>query len=116
MLSKVIKWSAIAALIVGALSRSLPAFGLVLEFVVAAAAVVVLTQAATMHRYVWMALFLVVACLFNPVFPVAFSNYSFGMVSTLAVLLFFFSLDLLQPTPRLSIVSITDRMPGSESL
>jgi hypothetical protein len=116
MLTKVIKWSAIAALIGGALSRSLPVFGLVLEFVVAAAAVVVLTQAATMRRYVWMALFLVVACLFNPVFPVAFSNYIFGMVSTLAVLLFFFSLDLLQPTPRLSIVSITDRMPGSESL
>jgi Family of unknown function (DUF6804) len=116
MLTKVIKWSAIAALIGGALSRSLPGFGLVLQFVVAAAAVVVLTQAATMRRYVWMTLFLLVACLFNPVFPVPFSSYIFGMVSTLAVLLFFFSLQLLQPKPRLSIASITDRMPGSESL
>jgi hypothetical protein len=67
-----------------------------------------------MRRYVWMTLFLAVACLFNPVFPLAFSNYMFGMMSTLAVLLFFFSLELLKP--RLSIASITDRMPGDRVL
>ncbi len=116
MLTKVIKWSAIAALIGGVLSRSLPDWGLVLQFVVVAAAAVVLTQAATMHRYVWMTLFLVVAFLFNPVVPVPFSHYIFGIVSAFAVLLFFFSLELLKPKPRLSIASITDRMPGSESL
>jgi hypothetical protein len=116
MLTKIIKWSAIAALIGGALSRSLPDLGLVLQFVVAAAAVVVLTQAAAMRRYVWMTLFLVLACLLNPVIPVPFSNYVSGMVSAFGVLLFFFSLELLQPKPRLSIASITDRMPGSESL
>jgi hypothetical protein len=116
MLTKVIKWTAIAALIGVALLRSLSGFGLVLQFVVAAAAVVVLTQAAKMRRYVWMTLFLLVACLFNPVFPVPFSNYISGAVATFAALLFFFSLELLQPKPRLSIASITDRMPGSESL
>jgi hypothetical protein len=31
-------------------------------------------------------------------------------------LLFFFSLNSLQPKPRLSIASITGGMPGSESL
>jgi hypothetical protein len=116
MLTKVIKWSAIAALVGSALSRSLPDFRLVLQFVVAAASVVVLTQAAAMRRYVWMTLFLVVAGLFNPVFPVPFSNYIFALVSTFAALLFFFSLELLKPKPRLSIASITDRMPGSEAL
>lgn len=116
MLTKIIRWSAIAALIGGAFSRSLPDFGLLLQFVVVVAAVVVLTQAATMRRYVWMTLFLVVAGLFNPVFSVPFSKYVFGIASTFAVLLFFFSLELLQPKPRLSIASITDRMPGSESL
>jgi hypothetical protein len=116
MLTKVIKWSAIAALIGGTLSRSLPDIGLIARFAIATAAVIVLTQAATMRRYVWMTLFLVVACLFNPVFPIPFSNYISGVVTTLAVLLFFFSLQLLQPKPRLSIASITDRMPGSESL
>jgi hypothetical protein len=116
MLTKVTKWSAIAALIGGTLSRSLPEIGLVLQFAVAAAAVIVLKQAATMRRYVWMALFLLVACLFNPVFPIPFSNYVSGVVTTFAILLFFFSLELLKPKPRLSIASITDRMPGSESL
>jgi hypothetical protein len=84
--------------------------------VVVAAAAVVLTQAATMRRYVWMTLFFVVACIFNPVLPVRFSTYISGIVSTCAILLFFFSLELLQPKPRLSVASITYRMPGSESL
>ena len=116
MLTKVIKWSAIVALIGFALSRSMPGFGLVLLFVIAAAAVVVLSQAATIHRYVWMALFIIVAGLFNPFFPVPFSSYVSGVVTMLAILLFFFSLGLLQPKPRLSVASITDTTPGSESL
>ena len=116
MLTKIIKWSAIAALIGGAFLRSLSFYGLVSQFVVVAAASVVLTQAATMRRYVWMTLFLVVAGLFNPVFPIPFSHYISDLVSTFAIFLFFFSLKFLQPKPRLSIVSITDRMPGSESL
>ncbi len=116
MLTKVIKWSAIAALIAGAFLRSASDYVLLSQFVVVAAALVVLTQAATMRRYVWMSLFLVVASLFNPVVPIPFSNYVFGIVSCFALLLFFFSLELLKPNPRLSIASITDRMPGSESL
>jgi cytochrome bd-type quinol oxidase subunit 1 len=116
MLTKVIKWSAIAALIGGTLSRSLPGLGLVLQFAVSAAAVIVVIQAANMRQYVWMTLFLAVACLFNPVFPISFSHYTTGVVTTFAVLLFFFSLELLKPKPRLSIASKTDRMPGSESL
>jgi hypothetical protein len=103
MLTKVIKWGAIAALIGVALSRSLPDVGLLLQFVVTAAAVIVLTQAATMRQYVWMTLFLMVACLFNPVFPVRLSNYMSGWATTFAVLLFFFSLELLKPKARLAI-------------
>ena len=116
MLSKVIKWGAIVALIGGTLSRPVPAIGLLLQFAIAAAAVIVLTQAAAMRRYVWMTLFLLVACLFNPVFPIPFSGYFSRLATTLAALLFFFSLQFLPPKPRMSIASITDRMPGSESL
>ncbi len=95
---------------------SVSSFRLLSQFVVVAAAAIVLTQAARMRRCVWMTLFLLVVCLFNPVGPVPFSTYIFGIVSAFAVLLFFFSLELLQPKRRLSIASITDRMPGSESL
>jgi len=99
-----------------ALVRSFPNFGVPLQFVVTAAALIVLTQAATMRRYVWMILFLTVACLFNPAFPVRLSNYVADLATAFAALLFFFSLELLKPKSRLSIASITDRMSGSESL
>ena len=116
MLTRAIKWTAIAALIGGALSRSSPYLAPVLQFVVTAAAVVVLTQAATTRRYLWVALFLAVACVFNPFFPVPLYRYVFGVATMLSLLLFFFSLELLKPQHRLSIASITDRLPGSESL
>ena len=91
MLTKAIKWTAIAALIGGAFARSSPNLGLGLQFVVVAAAGVSLTQAAIMRRFTWMTLFLTVACLFNPVFPITFSSYTFAMASSFALLLFFFS-------------------------
>jgi len=116
MLTKVIKWTAIAALMGGALIGSFPDLEVVLQFVVVAAAVVALTQAATMRRYVWATLFLLVALLFNPVLPIPFPVYVSRLVQGLTLSLFFFSLELLKPQPRLSIASITDRMPGSEAL
>lgn len=115
MLTKTMHWSAIAALIGVALSRSLPDVGLALLFVVAAASVVVLTQAAKMGRYVWMILFLIAACLFNPVFPVAFSSHMFRVATTFAALLFFFSLELLKSEPTLAKVRLLDRSSGSAS-
>src|SRR4029077_1484111 len=114
MLTKVIKWSAIAALIGGAIFRSAPGYALLLRFVVVAASIVVLTQAATVRRYVWMILFLVVAGLFNPVFPVSFSSYISSIVSTFALFLFFFSLELLKPESRRA--TITDHARGGGSL
>jgi hypothetical protein len=63
-----------------------------------------------------MTLFLLVAFMFNPVFPIPFSNYVFWTASIFAASLFFFSLEVLKPEAKLSIASITDRMPGSESL
>jgi hypothetical protein len=116
MFTKTIKWVAIAALIVGALLHSTREYALFLQFVIATASIVVLAQAATMRRYAWMALFLVVACMFNPVFAVPFSNYNFGIASTFAILMFFFSLELLNPKSRLSVASTTDRVAGRESL
>jgi hypothetical protein len=116
MFTKTIKWSAIAALIVGAFLHSTRTYALFLQFVVVTASIFVLAQAATMRRYVWMALFLAVACAFNPVFAVPFSNYNFGIASALATLLFFFSLELLNPKSGLTVGSTTGRVPGRESL
>jgi flagellar biosynthesis protein FlhB len=114
MLTKVIKWSAIAALIGGAMFGSAPGYALLLRFVVVTASIVVLTQAATIRRYVWMILFLVVAGLFNPVFPVPFSIYISSIVSTFALFLFFLSLELLKPESRRA--TIIDRAQEGRSL
>jgi hypothetical protein len=116
MFTKSMKWIAIAALTAVTLLHSRWYYGSLLQVVAVAAAVVVLTQAAIMGRYVWMTLFVVAACLLNPIFPIPFSNYASFFVTTLSALLFFFSLNSLQPKPRLSIASITGGMPGSESL
>jgi hypothetical protein len=48
--------------------------------------------------------------------PFGFSIASTLVVDTLALILFAGSLKVLKTPPRLSIASITDRMPGSESL
>jgi len=116
MLTKAIKWGAIAVLIVGVFLHSTREYALFLEFVIVTASIFVVAQAATMRRYIWMALFLVVACMFNPVFVIPLSNYNFGIASAFATLLFFFSLELLNPKSRLSVASTTDRVPDGESL
>jgi uncharacterized protein DUF6804 len=116
MLTKILKLIAIAVLIVGLFWRPLVDYRTFLQFVVSAAAAAVLVQAAHMRQYLWMIFFGLAACLFNPVLPIGFSDQTSIVLSSLTLLLFFFSLQLLKPKPRLSIASITDRMPGSESL
>jgi hypothetical protein len=120
MLTTVMKWIASAALLGNLL---LPVFlgyhalgyHAVLQFLVAAGAAVVVFQAAAIREYRWMVAFGVVACLFNPIVPIGFSAPAM-VVNTITLLLFGLSLKLLKTPPRLSIASITDRMPGSESL
>jgi hypothetical protein len=116
MLTKILKLTAMAVLTIGLFWRPMVDYQTFLQFVVSAAAVAVLVQAAYMRQYLWMSLFGVAACLFNPVLPIGFSDQISIVLSSLTLLLFFFSLQLLKPKPRLSIASITDRMPGSESL
>jgi hypothetical protein len=121
MLTTFTKWIACAALLVGLV---LPAFlghyalgyHEVLLILIPAGATVVMFQAAAMHEYGWVAAFGVVACLFNPLVPLGLSTALAIVVNTLALILFGFSLKLLKTPPQLSIASITDRMPGSESL
>jgi Family of unknown function (DUF6804) len=116
MITKALKWTAIAALTGGLLWRSSEVYSTLLQFVVSVVATVVIVQAAAMRRYVWMSLFLLAVSLFNPVLPLVLSRSIYGLVSLLTALLFFFSVELLQPKRRLTIASITSRGPGSESL
>lgn len=118
MHTKALTWLSIAALLsVLAFWNSAPAFQLQLNLVVCVAATAVLIQAFQAKKYAWAAGFLATALLFNPKIPIF--RLAGGVGFTLVILsiaLFAISLAALRPPPLLSIPSITDRTPGSQSL
>jgi hypothetical protein len=63
MLTRILKWSAMAALMGGFFLGQIAGYSTLFQFVVSAAAVAVLVQAASMRRYLWMSLFIVGALL-----------------------------------------------------
>lgn len=119
MLTKMMKWISIAALLLlSALSwNSTSDYRTVLAaLAVCAGAVVVLAQSGSRGKYIWAAVFLAIAVLFNPVVPIALPRTWFVVLDLLSMVLFVWSLAALRTQTRLSIASITDRTPGSESL
>jgi hypothetical protein len=116
MLTTTMKYVAIGALLASMFWQMVPYSRGYLDFVVAAGAVFVLVQAVNLHKYWWMAVFAVVFCLFNPIRPVAFS---FGNMMTLQIMtaaFFAVSLQMLKTVPKLTIASITEANPKTESL
>jgi hypothetical protein len=118
MLTKMMKFVSIAALILAATFWShASTFQPALCFIVSLGAILVALQAGRAAKYVWATGFYAVTLLFNPLFPILTPSGSlaFSTVLTSAVL-FAASLFALRTRPLLSIPSITDRTPGSESL
>jgi hypothetical protein len=118
MFAKIMKWVSIAALLLAAMFwRSAANYQLLLNFAVCMGAIVVGTQAVRAKEYRWAAGFVAMALLFNPIVLVLRLS---GELSLLLVLVciapFAISLAALETQPLLSIASITDRSPGSESL
>jgi Na+/H+ antiporter NhaD/arsenite permease-like protein len=117
MIAKLMKWIAIAALFLALFWQPFAENRILLRYVVWAGAIVVFAQAVRAGKYLWIGLFLAVAGLFNPIRPLAFSAGVFLVVNAITLALFMVSLGRgLEMKPRLSIASITDRTPGSESL
>ena len=88
-----------------------------LNLVVSVAAVLVFVQAYQAKKYQWAAGFLAIALLFNPVYPLFGLAGMLGLALLVATIApFALSLAALRPSPVLSIPSITDRTPGSQSL
>jgi hypothetical protein len=113
---KIMKLVAVAALLMVALPNLGAANQVVLEFVVCISGVIVSWQAGRARKYIWLAVFALIAILFNPIVPVALSRKTFIWLDLVAILMFLTSLAVLHVRPRLSMPSITNRTPGSESL
>jgi len=116
MLTKIMKWIAMAALLVALFWRPFADNRSLLHYAVLAGAVAVLVQAVRAGKYMWIGLFAAVACIFNPIRPISLSPSLFLVLDALTLVLFMVSLRGLETKSRLSIASITDRTPGSESL
>ena len=118
MHTKVMTWLSIAVLATTiAFWNSAPKFRLELSLVVTVAAAVIFIQAAREKKYSWVVGFFTIALLFNPVAPVFRLAGGVGLsLVVLSVIFFEISLAALKQRPLLSIPSITDRNPGSQSL
>lgn len=118
MHTEVMKWVSIVTLLLAVVFwHSVSAYQGEFNIVVSVAAAAVLIQAFQAKKYPWAAGFLGIALLFNPaipLFPLA-GGFSLSLV-LLAIAPFAISLVALRPHPMLSIPSITDRNPGSQSL
>ena len=115
MFTAVLKATTVVGLIIALFWRS-PNYETLLSFLVCMAALVVVGQAMQLKNYIWIAVFFAICALFNPVFPVTMSPNVRLMANIVCAGLFASSLLLLKTLPRMSVSSITDRTPGSQSL
>jgi Family of unknown function (DUF6804) len=116
MFTKIMKLVCVVALLLVALRVASPGVGILLDILVCVGAITVATQAVTQSRYLWTAGFVVIAVLFNPIVPVMLSRNVFLGMAVACLLAFLLSLAALRRQPMLSIPSITNPRPGSQSL
>jgi len=121
VLTKIMKWITMAALLSAAMlwssaaNSQFPRF--LLGFVVCFGAGIVVIQAIRANKYVWAGGFTVIALLFNPLVPILPFNVDWGRFLVLVLIVpFAVSLAALKSRPLLSIPSIIDQEPGGESL
>ncbi len=118
MRTRLVKWVCIAALFVALVSwQWIASYEFLLESLVSLCAGIVAVQAFHLGRNRWMICFISIALLFNPAIPVLPLANKLGLLAMLlTAAAFAVSLTKLKPQPLLSMPSITDRNPGSESL
>ncbi|MBZ5562026.1 MAG: hypothetical protein LAP13_06360 [Acidobacteriia bacterium] len=116
MFTKIMKWVSIMALLLAFVWRPSTSYQVMLEILICVSALMVVAQAWRDGKYFWAAGFAAIAALFNPVMPVAISRNSFLWIDALCIVTFLVSMAVMKTHPRLSMPSITDRTPGSESL
>jgi hypothetical protein len=116
MSSSTLKWFPFAALLLGVSLSSSASYRIVLEMAVCMAAIVVVARAVRIRNYMWAAGFLVISILFNPALPVPLSHRFYLGLEWFSIGAFLVSLAALRSASRLSVLSITARAPGTESL
>ena len=112
----VMKWFAVAMLLMGGVGLCDSSFQIVLKIVVCIAALMVFAQAFTDKRWIWGVFFLALAIAYNPVSPVLFSKRIFLWLDLMGMMTFLISLVALKQRRRLSLVSITNHRVSPDML
>jgi ABC-type uncharacterized transport system permease subunit len=116
MLTKVMTWLSLAALAIALYSRSSVADLGITGLVIFIGALAVVVRAVRLREHYWTAGMIAVTVLFNPVAPLPIPRSMAVGLELACILALSASLFALRARPLLSIPSITDRTPGSESL
>ena len=117
MFTNIMKSVAMAILLGAVLGRPSAGYELALRLVICMSAIMVMLQAGFASRFFLAAIFVAIAVLFNPIAPVVLSSGAALGLNWVCLAAYALSLAVLRTQkPRLSIPSITDRTPGSESL
>ena len=118
MFPKIMKWVSLAALVLAIGVRQFATnYSVLPQLVIFVGACVIALQGIHEKKYGWAAAFAAIAILFNPVLIlVPIQTVAFFVLVAACIATFAFSLIAVKATPLLSIPSITDRNPGSESL
>ena len=116
MFTKIMKFVCAGVLLLAALWVATPGVKILLDIVICVGALMVAAQAVARPKYLWAVGFFTIAVLFNPIVPVALSHNVFLGLDVACLMAFLVSLEALKSQPILSIPSITNRTPGSQSL
>ena len=90
MVTKIVKWVSLPALLIGSMfSSSTAAYGFLLDLLICLAAVIVVERAVSEKEYFWAAGFVAVAVVFSPLMLVVkiFLLMGFTCIGTFAALL-----------------------------
>ncbi len=116
MLTKIMKWVAIVALLLAVLRLPMADYRILLGIVVCVSGLLIALQSIHDGRYYWATGFFVMAILFNPVVPFGLSQMVSIGLDWLGLAVFLASLIVLKQKPISSLPSITNPLPPSESL
>jgi hypothetical protein len=116
MLTKIMKWTAIVALLLAVLRLPILDYRIMLGIVVCVSGLLIALQSIHDGRFYWAAGFFVLVILFNPVVPLRLSRMAFIWLDLVCLAVFLASLATLKQKPISSLPSITDPLPPHESL
>jgi hypothetical protein len=115
MMTNIMKWVSITVLLLAVLFR-VASSQVLLASVVCVSAVLLVKQAIHAERYSWAVIFVAIAALFNPIVPVARSGSNVLWLNALGLATFVTAAVALSSKRRLTVLSITSRLPRRESL